>query len=193
MKMINEMKRAGSSPGLRERINAGLAKNWKFAVIILAAIILAMAGILTLDTVQNKKRDDSAKLAEDIQELFLEWLEEEPEERADDEIMALIDQALTEYPRHFAAQRALFTRGRMAYERENWLEASGDFDEFADRWPKSYLAPVSLFSAAAAKEEADNLDGAKESWSRLVDQYSDTSSPYSRSPVQPWTYRRIGE
>ncbi len=94
---------------------------------------------------------------------------------SDEEIEGLIEKALDEYPRMFAAQRAYFTRGLMALEKEEWDRAVEAFTTLADKWDKSYLTPVSLFNAGSAYEEAGDIEAAQTVWNRVVDEYSEVA------------------
>ncbi len=185
--MINEKKqKAGSDLSLRERINTGITRNWKLFILVIVGMIFVMIGIMTLSFIQEKNRNTSAELSEEIQELYDDWISEEPEDRDDDSIKTLIDKALAEHPGHFAAQKALFVRGKMAYEEENWAEAAENFDELANRWPRSYLAPVSLFNSASAKEQAGNAEDAEQTFYRIIELYAETS------PLIPEVYFNLG-
>ncbi len=185
--MINEKKqKAGNDLTLRERINSGITRNWKLFTIVIAGMILVMVGIMILSFIQEKRRNASAELSEEIQELYDDWILEEAEDRENDSINTLIDRALDEYPRHFAAQKALFIRSKMAYEEENWAGAVKDFDELARRWPKSYLAPVSLFNSASAKEQAGNIEDAEQTFYKIIELYAETS------PLIPEVYFNLG-
>jgi TolA-binding protein len=145
------------------------------AVIVFAGVVVVMAGILVADYISRSKKADSAMLAEDIQDAYTEWVQANPETREDTELESLISEALEQYPRQFASQRAFFTHGLMALENEKWEEASAAFITLADTWKDSYLAPVSLFNAGAAREEAGDIDGAISLWTRVVDDYSEVS------------------
>lgn len=160
---------------LKDRINKGLTKHWKLATLVLTAVAVMMAGILVIDYLGRRRQSDSAMLAEDIQDSYTAWMQEAPENRDDTELEDLIGEALEDYSRHFAAQRALFTRGLMALEKEQWEEASAAFETLADDWIDSYLAPVSLYNAGSAREEAGDTVGAAEFWTRLVDEYAEVS------------------
>jgi TolA-binding protein len=159
----------------KERVNLGLSQHWKLATLIFTAVVVVMAGILILDYVSRGKRSDSAMLAEDIQDTYTSWMQDAPDVRDNSELEVLIADALEDYPKQFAAQRALFTRGLMALENENWEEASAAFATIADSWENSYLAPVSLYNAGSAREEAGDTVGAVEYWTRLVDEYAEVS------------------
>jgi len=159
----------------KDRFVDGLNRNWKVVLIVLGALVVVMAGFLIMDAVLRSQRADSAMLAEDIQDAYVDWSRQAPERRDPGELDSMIDRALEEFPRQFAAQRALFTRGLMALEDEQWESAAESFLAVADSWETSYLAPVSLFNAASALEEAGDVDGAINAWSRIADEYSDVS------------------
>ena len=157
------------------RAGAFLSRNWKFTTLFFVALVVIMTGILILNFVLENRKEKSEILAEDIQNAYTEWLQDSPEERDPAELEKLMVGALDEYPRHFAAQRALFTRGLMALENEEWEEAASAFESVAKRWKNSYLAPVSLYNAGVAKEESGAIDDATRYWSRLVENYTEVS------------------
>ncbi len=169
------MKNDANDLTLKERINEGLSRHWKLATIIFAAVLVIMAAILVFGFLNRGKVADSAMLAEDLQSSYTSWMQEAPENRDDAELESMISKALDEYPKLFAAQRALFTRGLMALENKEWDAASEAFETLADSWADSYLAPVSLYNAGAAKEEAGDPEGAAVLWQLLVDNYAEVS------------------
>ncbi len=165
--------KAESEMTTKEKIIFYINSHWKAGSILLGALFLVMAGILIWDYVGNEKEEASSMAAEDIQKAFEDWMQETPEDRDDKELNSLINKALSDYPRYFAAQRAMFTRGLMALEKEEWSGAYSAFEELADKWPKSYLAPVGMANAAGAYEEAGELDKAVECWKKLSTEYSE--------------------
>lgn len=88
---------------------------------------------------------------------------------------SLTEEALSDYPKMFASQRALFVRGLMALENQEWEDAYTSFETLADQWPDSYLAPVGLYNAGSAREEAGDTDGAQAAWTRLAENYTSLS------------------
>ncbi len=169
------MKNEATELTLKEKINDGLTRHWKLATIIFTTLLIIMAVILVIGYLNRGKVAESAMLAEDIQSSYTSWMQEAPENRDDTELEAMISRALEDYPKMFAAQRALFTRGLMALENKEWDVASEAFETLADNWDGSYLAPVSLYNAGAAREEAGDLEGAGALWQRLVDNYAEVS------------------
>jgi len=169
------MKSTEPELSLKERVNLALANHWKAAVGIFVVIVVLMAGILILDAVRRNRLADSSMMAEDIQDTYTALMQEQPENRDYAELDELIETAMNEYSRYFAAQRALFTKGLIALEQKEWEQAASSFIELAERWPESYLAPVSLFNAGAAFEESGDLDQAAETWQSLVDDYAEVA------------------
>jgi tetratricopeptide (TPR) repeat protein len=180
------MKHQEEKMSLRERVNESLSRNWKLAVVVLTLVVIAMASILVLDKVNSNREDAASMLAEDIQDAYIEWTRSAPGERDDEAVADLIEKALSEYPKLFAAQRAYFTKGLMALENEDWATAAESFETLAEGWKDSYLAPVSLFNAGSAHEQAGDLDAASADWQMLVDGYSDVS------PDAPETLFNLG-
>lgn len=169
------MKKYEEKLPLVARINDVLARKWRLAVLIFCLFALLMTGILVFYKVQENRENSSARLAEEIQEAYTDWMQQVAGERNDEELTQLIDQALDKYPRLFAGQRAVFTSGLMALEKENMEEAAASFMKLAETWEDSYLAPVSLSNAAAAMENAGNIEGAKQAWMEMINTYSDLS------------------
>ena len=169
------MQKEATELTFKEKISDGLARHWKLATIIFTAILVIMAVILVVGYLNRGKVADSAMLAEDIQSSYTAWMQEAPENRDNTELEAMISRGLEDYPKMFAAQRALFTRGLMALENKEWDSASEAFETLADSWDESYLAPVSLYNAGAAREEAGDMERAAVLWQRLVDNYAEVS------------------
>ena len=169
------MRKEDTELTLRERISEGLARNWKIVTGIFFGAFVVIALVLILGYMNQKKTSESAMLAEDIQSAYTEWIQQAPENRDDTELNKKISEALESYPKLFAAQRAYFTMGLMALENEDWDKASEAFIILADNWPESYLASVSLFNAAAAREEAGEIEEAMVLFQRIIDDYSEVS------------------
>jgi len=158
-----------------ERVGSFLSRNRIFTVLFFVVLVGMMTGILILDSAQDRKKVESQVLSEDILNAYTRWLQDNPEERNADELEKLITRALDEYPKLFAAQRALFTRGLMALENGEWEEAASSFELVSEKWENSYLAPVSLYNAGAAKEESGAVDEAARLWTHLVENYTGVS------------------
>ncbi len=74
----------------------------------------------------------------------------------------------------FAHIAGFYALGNMYYVQDKYREASACLVRFADKKPKSRLAPLALLKAAVALEEAKDLKGAMEIYKRLEDKYSES-------------------
>ncbi len=145
------------------------------AALVIVVVVIVAAAVWT--PVRSSMADKNARVAEEIDQLFSDWLY-----AGDDQQSGLEEQFLStasaaadgkaEYP----AQRALFMRGQYYINKEMWPEASADFAALAERFPRSYLAPVALFNAASTSEEAGDPAKASEFYTRLVEGYGDSSA-----------------
>jgi len=172
------MKSTEQEESLGVRINKNLADNWKLYTVLFASLIVVIAAILVIGFVNKNNTIASSELAEDIQQAYESWMSAPDDQKSTDELDSLISEAIKKYPSKFAAQRAYFTRGLVAMENEDWETAVDSFSVLAEKWPESYLAPVSLFNAAAASEEKGDIDSSMTYLIQLKDKYSD-SSPYA--------------
>ncbi len=169
--MLNER---NTEPGFRERVVFFLNSHWKAALALIGVMVVLMAGILIWDFVRRDNTEKSAVAAEDIQSEYEKWMTAAEDERDEKELNRLINLALEKYPRQFAAQRALFVRGLVALEKEEWSGASAAFESLAEKWPESYLSSTALINAAGAREEAGETEKALELWSRVESEYSES-------------------
>jgi TolA-binding protein len=159
----------------KEKLSIFLHRNWKIGVVIAAVLIVAVIAAAVVDRIDQNRKFRSAILAEEIQNSYVTWSSAGEEERDTDTLDTLIDEAISDYSKDFAAQRGLFTRGLMAAESDQWEDAAVAFKRIVDQWPESYLAPVSLFNLGSVLEEKGDLDGAADAWRSLVDEYGDVA------------------
>lgn len=87
------------------------------------------------------------------------------------EMITALDAIIQEYPKSFAAQKALFQKGRLYFYEEKYPEALSEFLRAAEQKNKkrSYLTPIAYFYAAVAAENAGS--DAAPYYQRIVDQY----------------------
>ena len=112
--------------------------------------------------------------AERLQDLYQTWRAEPEGTRKTnlgEDLIQDVDRILRQFPRRYAAQRALYVRAQYRFDLEQWSDAVADWQEVATRWPDSYLAPLSVFNAAIASEEAGQPEQALEQLQRIVDQW----------------------
>ncbi|MDR2098221.1 MAG: tetratricopeptide repeat protein [Spirochaetaceae bacterium] len=69
----------------------------------------------------------------------------------------------------YPAARAWFMAGNIYHERKEWQEAQAAWLAAAEKGAKTHLAPVCLFNAAVASEEAGDTDAALENYRKSID------------------------
>lgn len=74
----------------------------------------------------------------------------------------------------FPHAMAYYTLGNLYYNQKEYLEAKKHLVRFADKEPKSSLAPLALLKAAIALEEAKDLKGALELYRLLENKYAES-------------------
>ena len=147
---------------------------WLLGLLISLAAFVGIYAIVT--EVRKNRIESSTILVENVQELVSEWRGEEDEEIAGElaeQMFANIETIITDYPNLYAGLRALFLRGSLYYDLEEFELAAEDFAEVAERFSKSYLAPVALVNAAVAMEEDDSPQIALRYYNQVLEEYSD--------------------
>lgn len=165
----------GGAAGAAAIVSA-FVERYRVPLLVAAGVVLA-ALVIWLVWAERERRivESSALRAERLQEQYETWRAEPAGTRKTNLGEALlqdVEQILRQFPRRYAAQRALYVRAQYHYEREQWEPAAADWLQVAARWPDSYLAPLSIFNAAAAREEAGQPEAALEHLQQLVEQWN---------------------
>lgn len=163
---------------LLDRVTEFLQRRRKPVIIIGIAVLVFIFGVFAYLEVQNKRQDASLRLAENIQSQYQKWQNASDSDKPDLEksIIQTSETILKKYPHMYAASRALFVEGNLYWEKEAWSDSAESFSKLAKRFPKSYLAPVALYNAAAATEQSGNEKDALAVLKTLVDTYRDRNA-----------------
>lgn len=143
----------------------------------LVVVAVFIVVYFTWTELQNRKRERATLLAEQAQELYLDWKNEQDtdvKQIIEGDIEKLLVRILDQYAKQYAAERAYFIRASMAYERENWQKAAESYLDLVETFPRGYLAPLGLFNAASSYEELDDSTQALALLSKLVESYDRT-------------------
>lgn len=145
-------------------------------IVILVLIVATLIGVGIYSTVNQKRVENSAIAAEELQELYEEWNSSADDEKADlrSDLESKAVDVLKNFKRMYAAQRAYMVLGQLHYQSEEYDAAVENYERLADSFPKSYLAPISLMSAAAAWEQLEDYESAIAAYRRVSDDYSDS-------------------
>lgn len=159
------------------RLTNFLQKHRKIILYTLIGLAIVLVALIAFLEWQKAVTVRSTALIEAAQESYGEWSAAEESEKAELEstLREELAAVLEAYPRTYAGQRALFIRGGLEFDLENWEEAATDYLALADGFTDSYLAAVSLFNTAVAYEKLDRNEDAAVMYQRLVDRYGSTA------------------
>lgn len=172
-------------PDLRTRF-INFFSHYRLPLIIAGVVIVVgLMAFLVGSEIVNTRLQQSLVLAEEAQTQFQEWRNLDPESEeaiaAAQELETALDEILSRFPRRYAAARALFIRGSLRFEREEFGPAAESYESVATRFPESHLAPVAMSNAAASYEEADDEENASRMWQLIADTFGRNSAETPRA------------
>ncbi|MBI9108731.1 MAG: tetratricopeptide repeat protein [Spirochaetales bacterium] len=150
-----------------------LVKNKVLLRILLAAAAVIIITVAVMDSISERKANISAESVEVIQEKYTQWLSAEEADKAalETEIIGEAERIAEEYGSTFAAQRAIYIKGSLSFQNEDWDSASEIFLEAAALNSDSYLAPIALMLAALSNENAGKYSDALLIYTDIFAQY----------------------
>jgi tetratricopeptide (TPR) repeat protein len=172
---------------LNERINNFVQKNRSgvtAGIVIFAVVLLGTIAFLIIrDFVYSKAISRVEELYGRYEALRLDI--NEPSKEA--EVQTLLEDLknFAEKNSGYPGARSYFLIADIHADKKDWAEAEKAWISAAKAGTKSYLAPVSLFRAAAAAEEQGNIAGA-------IDLYTKSVSLESQFPSAPRAQFSIG-
>jgi TolA-binding protein len=157
------------------------------------AILVIIAGILIATEVQKSRVEAGSLAQEALEKDFSAWRGEKDETKKADLEKKLLDSARTiiaAYGGTFAEQRSYDLEASVAYEKKEFDKAAERWNSLADRYPRSYLAPIALSNAAAAWEEKGDRAKARASLERVLKSYE---TDYADIPRVLFSLARLQE
>jgi tetratricopeptide (TPR) repeat protein len=145
-----------------ELIAAGIQKNRKFiiggGIVIIILLVAFVAGLAIRDAASAKAISRIEAFNERYETLRFDINEPSKEE----DVKALLDELAAYAPKAFGypGTRSYILTASIHADRKSWLEAEQAWLQAAKKGAKTYLAPVSLYNAAVAAEEAGNIEDA---------------------------------
>jgi tetratricopeptide (TPR) repeat protein len=179
------MQNENTNENIADKINEFVQRNRKGIFIILGLFVVIFAGIIIYLSVSDSSQK---KAIAGIEELGMKYSEikaeaeeeiidgevveasEEAKEKKEAELDALLEDLnkFAKGKRGYAAGKAWSMIGQIYSGREDWAAAETAFLNVDKAAPKTYLAPISLFNAAAAAEEQGKIETAIEYLQRCV-------------------------
>ncbi|MDR3020359.1 MAG: tetratricopeptide repeat protein [Treponema sp.] len=149
---------------ISEKINDFFQKNRKGALVSLGAIIILFVGFIVFISMQDFFRKKAINEVEELNSKFENIRYSLNDEEFFNDIETLLDE-LNNFAKSksgFAGSKAWTLIAQIHGGREDWQKAQEAWLNAAKTGDKTYLAPISLFNAAAAAEEQGNLSEAIE-------------------------------
>jgi tetratricopeptide (TPR) repeat protein len=167
---------------LRRRISNFLARTvdrFRVAlwVILITAAVLLVAYFI-YNEVNRKLISDATMLAEGAESIYSSWQSESDAAKKatlEKDLKAQLDQLIGRFARQYGGQRGLFIRAELSFQAKAWDAALKDYESLAVTFPKSYLAPVSLFDAAICSEEKGDRDNAQRLYVKAYESFPEST------------------
>lgn len=168
-------------PTIKEKILNGtsnfIQKNKIFLIIILSVLVVAIISFAVVSEITKNRLSESTRRIEEVQAEYDQWLTEESAEQkteTEQSILGATESIIGKYPKLYAAQRAYFLRGNLFFQKENWEQAIENYSMIREKFPESYLAPISMVNSAVAAEENGKKPEAISIYSELLEEYRET-------------------
>lgn len=172
-----------AKPTFLDHLTSFLTRHRKVLLIVLIVIAASVVTLFVGLSVASRRTEKSLVRVETLQSDFDAWVALDDTERPTKfEPLALeADDIATTYPRSYAAQRALYIKAGGLAELGRWNEAVGSYEELADRFPESYLAPLALLRAAVAAENDGDTTTILAILNRILDDYGSENAIAARA------------
>jgi tetratricopeptide (TPR) repeat protein len=166
-----------AKPKFLDQFASFLGKYRLVLLVILIALLVFVVGYFGYTEWHKGARERSALMAERAQDLFQEWQNEKDEtnrKAKEQELRELVDRIVAKYPRQYAAQRALYLKATLAYEKRLWQESAEAYESLVKSFPRSYLAEISLVAAAVCYEQAGDPQAAIGAYKRFSERHGES-------------------
>ncbi|HKK49304.1 MAG TPA: hypothetical protein VJ932_09415, partial [Alkalispirochaeta sp.] len=179
------------NPGFKDRLISFLSRSRTVLIFGGSALLVAIIAAVIVAQVVSARNDASIRAAERLQERWSEFdPSSEEAEDAETELRDAITELIDEYPRTYGALRARMILAELEWTQENWEAAENAYMAVVNQHRQNHLTGPALFSAAAAAEQRDNLDRARELYGMILDGAGD---PTAEVPHALFNLGRIAE
>jgi hypothetical protein len=161
-----------------EKLDAFIRANRVVLLVVLAVLVAGVAFIAVYSAVGTATMNASTARIEKLTGDFDAWSSDtDAAKKADAEkaLVADLNGVIRKWPRQFASARAYAMLARISQANKDWDGAEKNWVAIADRFPKTFIAPLALINAAAAAEERGANDAASAYYKKVVDKYTGKS------------------
>ncbi len=159
---------------LTVRVAVALQEKKRAIFIALITLVVVVAGALIAVKLSQGKSSQNILQWEALETSLVDFESMDTEDESWDATHASLLQDTEELlantkGKGFADMNARMVQGRLYTMQEDWSSAAESFLSVETYHPKSYLAPVALFNAAASYEEAGEFNKASEMYQYIID------------------------
>lgn len=140
-------------------------------IVVLVAFAAVAAGVTIAETMNEKAIVKAEGFAEEYDTVRAEADEAKKASASADLVASLA--AFSSSARGYAKARSYAILATVHADLKAWKEAEAAWLASADALPKSYLAPVGIYNAAACAEESGDTEKALSLYQRCADEYGD--------------------
>ncbi|MDR3337336.1 MAG: tetratricopeptide repeat protein [Treponema sp.] len=147
-----------------------IQKNRKSLFIALIGIIVVVIGFVAGLSIRESVLEKAISRVESLNDRYEEIRFNINESEKALDVQALLEDlnANAEKSFGYASARSYALAASIHADQKKWEDAEKAWKAAAGKGGKSYLTPVCLFNAASAAEEYDNIEGAIESYTKVL-------------------------
>ncbi|MEX2444544.1 MAG: tetratricopeptide repeat protein [Alkalispirochaeta sp.] len=165
-----------------DRLISFVSRFRKALIFAGSALLVAIIAATVVSQVVSARNDASIREAERVHELWDDFDDESDDSgQVEEDLRDGIAQIVDEYPRTYGALRARMILAELEWTLENWEAAHDAYMAVVEEHRQNHLTGPALFSAAAAAEQIDDLDRARELYGRIVDGQGDPTAEVSHA------------
>ncbi len=160
---------------IAEAVSSFLTRFRVPLLIVLGGLIVLVVAVFVYFEIRDNRAAAAAEALASVEDVYESWQEAEDsvQQEIEEEFVNEIDSLITSYPGTYAAARATFLRGELNWQKEEWTSAAQWYERVTNEHSTTHLAPIALYNAASAHEEAGGVPAAIDALARLSDEYSD--------------------
>ena len=143
-------------------------------LVFFGLVILFFLSFAVYTEIDKNINEEATVLAENAQQKYDDWLNEDDSNNKSEietELMEQLDKIITDYSGKYAALRALYTKGLVYYNKEEWQSAYESFILTDDDFKGTYLHSLCIFLAGVCQEELNNPESAIDAYEAVYENY----------------------
>jgi len=163
------MQNVNEKLNLGDKITEFVQRNRRVILFLVSAVFVLIVGLIVFLSLQDVFRKRAISEVEELNRRFEDIRFFASDENADMRTLLADLDSFAKNRRGYAGSKAWSIIAQIHSSEENWQKAEEAWLNAAKAGDKTYLAPISLFNAAAAAEEQGKLEEAIELLQKSID------------------------